>query len=243
MKKIFAFTAAIVLALMFVSSCVHISSAVDNDQPTQVKTAGELKVMEQFSRINFTGSMQVVYSHGDKYTVRVEAPQEIMEKLVIYVKSKELNIGNKNEFFGIGSTMSMGDVKIYVTSPVVKQIDLTGTGNLIVNGDVTASRLDVDLTGAGNISFAGLLSCSFLDVELTGSGNIEFANVKADKIDAQVTGVGNINYTNVEAGTVGSNITGAGNITISGTAGNHIQNVTGVGKVDDTGLKVGKLVA
>ena len=238
MKK-FLNLVSIVLIMTILSACVY-SSSVDNNQPTQVEEAGELKVMNQFSRINLAGSMQVIYSQGDKYTVRVDAPQQAMEKLVIYVKSKELNIGSKDELLGFNNAIS--DIKIYVTSPVIKQIDLTGSGDLTVNNAVSVGRLDVELTGAGHLNFAGALTCSFLDVDLTGSGNIDFANVKAGKIETDITGVGNVSYTNVSAGTIGSNITGAGNITIAGSAEKHILNITGVGNVDDSGLKVGKLV-
>ena len=98
-------------------------------------------------------------------------------------------------------------------------------------------------SGTGNMSFTGTLSCNFLDVDITGSGNLDFANVKADKIETDVTGVGNVNYSSVNAGNIGSNITGAGNITIAGDAEKHIKNVTGVGNIDDTNLKVGKSVA
>ena len=226
MKKIFDLILIVLIATMM-NACVHINSAIDKDQPTQVKNAGELKVLDQFSRINFAGSMQVIFSQGDQYTVRVDAPQQVVDKLVIYVRSKELNICSKDELIDFDPAFSFSQVKIYVTSPNIKQIDLTGSGSMTVKDAVTASRLDIDITGTGNMSFTGTLSCNFLDVDITGSGNLDFA----------------INYSCVNAGNIGSNITGAGNITIAGDAEKHIKNVTGVGNIDDTNLKVGKSVA
>ena len=146
----------------------------------------------------------------------------------------------QDELIDFDPAFSFSQVKIFVTSPTIKQIDLTGSGSMTVKDAVTASRLDIDITGTGNMSFTGTLSCNFLDVDITGSGNLDFANVKADKIETDVTGVGNVNYSSVNAGNIGSNITGAGNITIAGDAENHIKNVTGVGNIDDTNLKVGK---
>lgn len=242
MKKIFDLILIVLIATMM-NACVHINSAIDKDQPTQVRNAGELKVLDQFSRINFAGSMQVIFSQGDQYTVRVDAPQQVVDKLVIYVRSKELNICSKDNLIDFDPAFSFSQVKIFVTSPNIKQIDLTGSGSMTVKDAVTASRLDIDITGTGNMSFTGTLSCNFLDVDITGSGNLDFANVKADKIETDVTGVGNVNYSRVNAGNIGSNITGAGNITIAGDAEKHIKNVTGVGNIDDTNLKVGKSVA
>lgn len=230
----------VLLTIMLVSSCIHVNGSIDTDQPSQVKTAGEEKVLDQFSRINVAGSMQVFYIQGDKYTVLIDAPQELMEKIVVYVKAKELNIGCKKETLGSDLFLPLRDVKIFVTSPSIKEIDLTGSGNLTTKGEIKASRLDVGLTGAGNMNFEGVLSCNYLDVDLTGSGNMKFSNVTADKMVTDVTGSGNVDYSSIAAGRVESDITGVGNIKISGKTSEHIKNVTGLGNVDDAGLTVEK---
>lgn len=236
MKKIFNVFVA-TLALMAVSSCDN--SGKGGEGASQAQDSLKTTTMQQFTEIKVGGSMQVFYEQGNSYTVRVDASREAKDKLVMNVNSKVLFISTKDESQGIGDRFPMNDVKIYVTSPAIKEIELAGSGNFTVNGPLNSNRLDLDLKGAGDINIEGKISCNFLDVELTGSGNIMLAELKTEKMETNITGSGDVNYANMTASRAVSKITGSGNIIMTGAATQHITTITGSGKIDASGLKVG----
>ncbi len=234
MKQIF--TIAISLIIMcWVTSCVNVSP--DEKQSTQVSSIGKATTMKQFVDINVVGAMQVFYSLGNNHTVRVEAQRETFEKLVIYVKENELYISSKNENFGLDSLSMMNDVKVYVTSPSLHVVQMTGEGAFTASSPVDVSLLDVKLTGSGCVTFKKKVDASKgLDVELIGSGIINIADLSSAKLKTQVTGSGSVNYENINVDDADSRITGSGSINMRGAIAEHARTITGSGKINVTHL-------
>lgn len=237
MKNIFTFIIA-GIALLSAGSCSNTGNGAGTSSqgaPTQ----GD-KSLRQFNEIKVAGAFQVIYSQGDKCAVRIEAPQELKDKVITMVDSKELTISTKEELVGVGTNFSASDVKVYVISPSIKGIELAGAGSFTTSGPIKTTLLDIDLTGSGLIDITASTTCTNLEVELTGSGNVKIADVKTERLKTKVTGTGDVNYAMLNAGKVESEITGTGNIILKGNAREHNQSVTGTGKVDATGLAVGK---
>lgn len=217
------------LAIMWTSSCVNVG--IDNDQPTQVPTASTVTNMKQFVDVNVVGSMQVFFTQGNKHTVKVQASKEAFDKLVIYVKENELYISSKNENIISEVLASMQNVKVFVTSPSLREVSVTGAGTFTTSDQINVSHLDIDITGSGNVNFTGNIKTKTLDVELTGSGNVNIENLNSPKLNTTVTGSGNVNYANINVERAQSTITGTGNITMKGTVAEHIKSTTGSGKI------------
>ena len=234
MKQIF--TIAISLIIMcWVTSCANVNP--DEKQSTQVSTIGKATTMKQFVDINVVGAMQVFYSLGNNHTVRVEAQRETFEKLVIYVKENELYISSKDENFGLDSLSMMNDVKVYVTSPSLCAVQMTGEGAFTASSPLDVSLLDIKLTGSGNITFNKKVNASKdLDVELTGSGTIDFSDLSSVKLKTQVTGSGSVNYENLSVEEADSRITGSGSINMRGAIDENSRTISGSGKINVTHL-------
>ena len=227
------------LALALVCSCSNKpnnETSNENSAPSAQTQEGES--IEQFNEIEVAGAMQVFFSQDKNCSLRIEAPQEMKDKIVTSVNGKSLLISTKDEMTGEDASLPMSDVKVYLTSPLIKDVEVSGSGTFTATSPIEATRFDIDLNGSGNVILNGLLSCSYLDLELKGSGDIRISESKVDKLEAEVSGSGNINFENITANSINSTISGAGNIRLKGTAKTNTQSITGAGKVDITELTV-----
>lgn len=227
------------LALVMVGSCSNNPKNETNTASNaQVAEAQEGANIEQFNEIEVAGSMQVFFSQDKNCSLRIEAPQEMKDKIVTNVNGKSLLISTKDEMVGIDASFPMSDVKVYVTSPLIKDVEMSGSGTFTATSPIDATRFDIDLNGSGNIFLEGLLSCNYLDIELKGSGDIKISEAKVDKLETEVSGSGNINFENITANSINNTISGAGNIKLKGSAKSNTQSITGAGKVDTSELIV-----
>lgn len=221
------------LTVMLVSSCVHIS--IGDNHETEVTAINQVTSMNTFDKIGVSGAMSVCYEQDSACTVRVEAPQAVFDKLVIYVKDKELHIGIKDGVY-IGINTHLDQVKVYVTAPTLTDIDLAGSGSFSVTTALTVNDLNVDLAGSGHIIISQL-SCHDLDVEVAGSGNATFQQVTARKVNTEVAGSGKVTYNTLQAERANSEIAGSGKIILSGSVQQHHETISGSGDIDTSGLK------
>ncbi len=233
MKNFIVYSLAL-LSILIWGSCADVNKS--GDQPTQVKESSKLTTMKQFLDVNVVGSMQVFYTQDSKNTVRVEAQKEEFDKLVIYVKENELYISSKNENVVADSLVAMQDVKVYVTSPSLREVTMTGEGSFTAKEAIETTHLDASLTGSGSISFAGKITSKSFSVELVGDGCVNVADLNCKKLYTQVTGSGAVNYASLIADNAESVITGSGRIAMKGVVTEHTRKISGSGEISITHL-------
>lgn len=216
------------LTIMLVCSCVHIRTGIKHE--TEVKTVKQLTKINPFDEVEIAGPMSVIFEQNGTYTVRVETSPETFDKLVIYVQNKQLHIDTKDN-------VSIDDeVKVYITSPSLAGIDLAGSGTFDAPQPLAVRELDLDLAGSGDIHVKQL-TCSELSIDLAGSGNMNFEQVEAQRVETDIAGSGNVKFSNLQADRAESSISGSGNIVMSGSVRHHVENISGSGQVDTSGLK------
>lgn len=216
---------AFVGMMAFTQSCISVKTG--SDHPTEVQNNNETTTMTTFDKVVSAGAMQVMYEPGPAYTVRVEAPDEQFDKLVIYVERNHLCIETKK---GIHFQSSMKDVIVHVTSPSIKLVSQAGSGEILIDKLIETDNMTMNLTGSGSIKFADLI-CSKLDVELTGSGSIILDKVDTNSVETEVTGSGSVTYYQIEAQKAKSEVTGSGLIKLNGKVAKHDKQCTGSGSI------------
>ena len=203
-----------------------------------VKAQSERNV-SGFNSIKITGPMNVNITQGDNESVRVEADQEDMERIITEVNGNVLMISAKE-------LKGNKDVTIHVTAKEITSVDLTGSGNvtgrnlikgqslrLMIAGsgnmsmDVGVNDLIVGLTGSGNLTLTG--QTQDLKMRVSGSGNADALKLHAQKADVHVSGSGNA-MVNVKGDLTGS-LSGSGDIEFMGTPKINNINVRGSGKL------------
>lgn len=241
MKRFFPL--ALVVMCLSLVACVNVGSGQEKNEnsprpenKTQVNQVNQVIPLELFDKIEVSGAMQVTYEPGESSTVKVDAPDDVFNRLVILVDRGHLRIGTKRTSLVSSMLVDFGKAKIHVTCRTLKSIGVNGSGTFQCERPFTADNLSLELTGSGTIHLADL-TCNQIDTDLTGSGSVTFGTIHAKHIESDVTGSGSVTYGNAQANYALSKVTGSGSVSLTGTVQKHDEQVTGSGSVDTSGLK------
>jgi hypothetical protein len=136
--------------------------------------------------------------------VRVEADDNLIKYIVTENDDDWLEITTRDHI----NLNPSNTVKVYVTTPGIAAINVTGSGNVTTSkkfysnnkmtfnitgsGDVScninAPRVDANLTGSGTLQVAG--ETRDVDVNISGSGNYEGDELKAENAVITIAGSG-----------------------------------------------------
>lgn len=250
MKKVFNL-ALVALVAISMASCMSVSLGEYGGRdktPTQVSQLNQVTTMDAFNKVEVAGGFKVIYEQGEQCSVRIEGPEQAINEMTVYVKNDELRIRKSVE----KPTVPQSNVKIYVTSPDIKAVDMAGSGMFTASNPVNASKFKAEMAGSGKIMLVQL-SCDAANLDLAGSGLIEFGkldskvSVKADiagsgdikigemtcaKFNIDIAGSGNVNCDNITADDVHVDIAGSGDVNLKGQVNHHTKSVAGSGKVN-----------
>lgn len=248
MKKMILMSLVALMA-MTMTSCLSMNfgNGSADKTPTQVTQIGQVTTMQAFDVVDNAGAFKVIYEQGPEYSVRVEASEQALKEMTVYVKDHELHISKSVT----KPTVEFKNVKLYVTSPDIKRIDLAGSGLFTASQPIHVNHdLNVDIAGSGRVLLVAL-KCVNSGMEIAGSGNIEIGNMEVTDAKADIAGSGNIvlgtmicnrfnidiagsgdvNCDSITANDVNTSIAGSGNVYLKGTINQHAEDIAGSGKV------------
>jgi hypothetical protein len=175
----------------------------------------------EFTGVELGGSNNVVIRVGEEQSVVVKADDNLVDRVTTEVQSGTLVIANTPGSFSTKSPMS-----VEVSVPTLDTLQLTGSGNIVVDGIQTES-LTVDLPGSGTLTGSG--TATHLEVTVGGSGTVQFTRLVADDVRAVVSGSGSIFVTATES--LDGSVSGSGAILYTGNPPDVTRNVTGTGAI------------
>ena len=255
----------IALVVMTISSCMRVKLGENgwslinkyghhNDTPTQVHQFNQETQMQPFDGVDVSGPFNVILEQGQASTVRVDGTTDQLANMTIYVEGGNLVIDMKEDMVDSGKFFK--GMRIFVSSPSVKSIEIAGSGTVTAPNALAVADLGLEIAGSGDITLAQL-TCKDLSMEIAGSGDITLGTVQADEasgeiagsgdievaglicknVKNQIAGSGDITLNNLQVGHVKSEIAGSGNVILRGKADSHDEEIVGSGKVDVSGLK------
>lgn len=253
MKKTILFLLA-VLAVVF-STSLYASS--DKDRVV------ETRQLKGFERIRLLGSPNIKYTQGKTWSVRVEAPQNVIKYvdthvdkdcLVVNMKYNK-NITNFFNFRGLGNNQ----VVVYVTSPDLIGVEVQGSGDFECRSKVDTDNLNLSLRGSGDIKFSDII-CDCIRTSVIGSGDMDIKYVEARNSEVELVGSGDVSikqskvgYTQIElkgsgdikvncdqCQVVNCQLVGSGDITLTGVVTQLNQTTRGSGDIYLSGLQIRK---
>lgn len=209
---------------------------------TVLAQGSETRNLGSFTKIYSGGSWDVIVQSGDKDEVSLESTNISLEKVITKVENNTLKISlEKGNYRNLGLT-------VYVTIREVEGIKSTGSGNIILQSDIStgslslgntgsgkitlqqvnADNLSANITGSGDISVSGG-SVGEFSLSQTGSGDFKGAQVSFEKASITKTGSGQSQIGEVESLNVRA--TGSGNVYYAGNPSSKNVSSTGSSKV------------
>lgn len=146
----FVAVAAFAMACVVCTACSS-SGSLRSDKESH-KRVSQVLNLGYFSRVESYTSYDVKFVQGKTPSVRVVGAKGLVERLSVQRNGETLVIKAK----GNGFSFSFDDdtpLTIYLTSPDLTGVKLTGSGDFDVDGPLDTDVLDVALNGSGDIDF------------------------------------------------------------------------------------------
>ncbi|TRW17417.1 head GIN domain-containing protein [Glacieibacterium frigidum] len=195
--------------------------------------AAEMNVpVGSFDRLSLSGSPEVLVTTGKAVTVRASGEQKALDRLDIRVENGVLKIGTKKGNWDV-TWGKYGKVRVAVTVPMLRGVDLGGSGTISVDrikvpsfgaavggsGSIRVASLDAErasfeVGGSGSIDAAG--RCGDTQASIGGSGSLRLGALKCATLTASIGGSGDIDAFASRAAKV--SVAGSGDARIAGGA-------------------------
>lgn len=211
------------LAIATASAILAFSSCTKERIKGNGSTITETRSVTGFTKISASGSSTVFITQGASFKVEVKGYSNLLPYYETKLTNNTLQLGYKQDV-----NVKNDNVEVYITMPVLNDLDLTGSGNINTTGSfVGNTNFNARISGSGNINFSSGTATQFF-ATINGSGNINTLDMVADNADITINGSGN---TEITASTqLKVKITGSGNVYYRG-APTITTNIAGSGAV------------
>jgi len=169
--------------------------------------AEETRPLPVFTEITSSGSFNIYYTQGDSTGLKIEAESNLIPYIETAIFDDRLDI----RFASHVNVHINHVVNIYVTSPSISKIQLSGSGKIEADS-VSGNKLTLDVSGSGNIqshfygqnfqssiSGSGLMNiiadCDTVKTNISGSGRLILETYKCLLTDITISGSGKAELT------------------------------------------------
>ena len=250
-----------VAALLFSSCSTCSTSGLHISYSSDSNTEVSYNDVRGFDRIEVIGSPTVYYTQADSFSVRVKGPTNLISNIITDVQGNTLSIRNKGKV-GMFNVNFRGnkELAVYVTSPDLIGVQVSGSGDFISQGRVDTDNLELRLKGSGDVQFSDVL-CDRCDAELVGSGDLNIKHLDTRETTATLIGSGDLDIRQMNAlktqlqlrgsgdidiefisgcGAVNAELQGSGDINLKGHVQRFDMHKRGSGDINSGNLKVGQ---
>jgi hypothetical protein len=216
---------ACIITVIFLAACINVGE--------RVKGSGDIKSenrqISKAEKIKLAGDMELYIEQGPT-SVRVEGDDNVLQYIETSMNDDWLEIKLRDDI----NLSTVEPVKVYLTTPNLTDIKVTGSGNVKSNqkfstdnnttfditgsGDITiavnAPKVESHISGSGNLHISG--ETKEVDIHISGSGNFDGPDLKAEEATVSIAGSGDA-YLFAED-KLKASIAGSGNVKYKGSA-------------------------
>lgn len=179
MRLTFLFAAALVL----LSSCNMLGG---KRVPGNGTIITQQRTVSSFNSIDASGSVKVHVRQDPSSSVKIETDENLMAYVEVYVKEGTLVVKAKDGY-NLDPTK---DLIVYTTAPVFKNIDVSGSGDIISDNIISGGEpLEMGVSGSGNINVQ--VALPKVTAQVSGSGNV-FLKGTSKEFSGSISGSGSI---------------------------------------------------
>ncbi|MFA8434063.1 MAG: head GIN domain-containing protein [Marinifilaceae bacterium] len=161
----------------------------------------------QFESISLSVHADVYLRQAKTTSLKLEGPSKLLKEVETIVNGSTLKIRFKDRFFRWKS--SNEKFKIYISSPTIRDLRISGSGNIVAETPIETDFAEYTISGSGNIKIADLradeIKCS-----ISGSGDIRLKGKDLKELKARISGSGDIDTHQLKARKVSIQIAGSG---------------------------------
>ncbi|NMC52500.1 MAG: DUF2807 domain-containing protein [Chloroflexi bacterium] len=167
----------------------------------------EERAVSGFDEVKLEGSGRLQITQDGSEGLRIEARQDVLEKIETRVDGDELIIG-----FKPGTTLiDSGPIYFYLSVDDLERVHVSGSGNVDMQS-LDTPRLEAVVSGSGNMDLDEL-QAEELNLEISGSGNFETAG-EVDQMRIDVSGSGECRMDDLRSQTADVKVSGSGDVVV-----------------------------
>jgi hypothetical protein len=179
----------------------------------QVRADEQTRKVDPFTEISLRIGAKVHLEQGAKQNLEIVAKPSTLDEIITEVKDGKLIIRFPNKDF-FWKTFQPGEITIYITTPEINGLGISGSGDIIAEDNIKTKTLDMAVSGSGNIKLSEL-TAERVKAAISGSGDIVLAGTTAAQdLSIAISGSGNLKGMNYSAEDVSVKIAGSGNVEI-----------------------------
>jgi len=166
-----------------------------------------------FNGVEVAGPFDVYITQGATESVKVEAPANVIERIITEVNGGVLKIYNKHDSWHWGDWWgNHKKIAIYVTAKDLNSINLSGSGDVFFKEGITANALKLRISGSGDM--LGKVTAKILESSISGSGDMKLSG-RAESSTLSVVGSGDFTARNLLTVTSSVRVSGSGDAEIN----------------------------
>lgn len=192
-----------------------------SDKNKLSKNHGNKNASGNFTAIELKTFSNVFITLGENTGKRIETDNNKPSNIQFEIKN------NKIIIFSDDNIDQQNPASVFINLKTLTKVELSGSGNIKMNGHIKCNAIELCLSGSGNI-YADV-ETKKVNINLSGSGNIN-ATGQTEKLTITNTGSGNINCQELKSSTGSINISGSGT-NIVDVEDELIVKITGSGNV------------
>lgn len=169
----------------------------------------------QFNAIDASYCYEIEVIKGNKCAVTIEAPEEIINKLIVEVRDNELKLSVSSEWWRTVERTWKRDhnVKATLTMPDLASVELHSAAQLFSNDSFSPKNFDLEMSGASTCSLNIMTHTA--DIELSGASTLNLKGL-ATRSEIEVSGASSLHFQQ-DADFVSVEVSGASNATMTGS--------------------------
>jgi len=212
--------------LLAISSIYFVSCQYIGGQ--RVSGSGHITTQDRsvgsFNSIRSGGSTNVHVMQSSTNSVKIEADDNLMQYIDVYVEGNTLYIKSKNGY----NLNPSKDITAYVSAPAFKDISVSGSGDIIGDNAISGNDpLDLHVSGSGNINMQ--VNVPKVSTDVSGSGDVTLKG-QAKDFDAELSGSGKIKCLDLVTDNTSLHLSGSSDADVNANKSLDI-NVSGSGSV------------
>ncbi len=174
-------------------------------------------------QINVPVEATILVEEGSENAIEIVTYQNVHKHIKTEVVDNTLQIYT-DDILSVNK-----DIEVKVTTAALTCLDITGSADASIKGDVQADNFELHVTGNAEVDIQELHTNGFT-AKLSGSSEVKVAKGVSNHAVYKVTGSGDIDAEGLETKIAEAKVSGAGemNLTVSDKLNAHI---TGAGKI------------
>lgn len=216
------YTAFMLSLLCFAGSLKAMPALYPNETET------ETRQLPAFTSIASSGSVDIVLRQGPKQEVKVVADRGLVQRVITEVEGNTLVVKNP------GSFRNIRVMRVLITIPDITAIKLSGSGDLMSEGELACNDLEFHIFGSGDLDLK--LKAMNVTGSVTGSGDAEIEGVSG-VLDLSLRGSGDVSCKNMNLKLLKLEVNGSGDVKLEGAATKIVVGHYSSGDIHLVGLK------